>query len=235
MLRGRRLRAYCRAALPSARLARAQAPPARPGRRKLARVRTGGCARVAVLSWGLTGRYSCNAIRSRLITNRSDWDHARPLPGKSRLRHDWNTLVVRVFRHVWRVLRLKVRTPQQPYGASPDHSRRQLPLGRRQCGVAVLHRDRRGQERGRCNTYGCRWQRRSPMRPRAASSRRHGLARAALHHRRIAIKGTPYLVGARRCDGAPGSSLCKKEPRPWGQPHTSKEVADPGDSGYAAG
>lgn len=220
---------------PSAHHGRAQAPPGRPGRRIRARVRAGGDARVVGLVAGVTGRYSCNAIRNRLITNRSDSGHARPLPGESRLRHDWNTLVVRAFRHVWRVLRLKVRTPQQPYGASPDHSRRQLPLGRRQCGVAVLHRGRRGQERGRCNTYGCRWQRRAPVRPRTASSRRHGLARAALHHRRIAIKGTPYLVGARRCEGAPGSSLCKKEPRPWGQPHTSKEVADPGDSGCAAG
>ena len=27
---------------------------------------------------------------------------------------------------------------------------------------------------------------------------------------------TPYLVGARRRDDAPGGSLCKKEPRPWG-------------------
>jgi hypothetical protein len=68
-----------------------------------------------------------------------------------------------------------------------------------------------------------------------APSRCRGLARTALRHRRIAIKGTPYLVGARRRDSAPGSSLCKKEPRPWGQPHTSKEVADPRDSGYAAG
>jgi hypothetical protein len=138
MLRGRRSWACCRAASRAHTHGRAQAPPAPPGHRRLARVRADGDARVAVLSWGPTGRYSCNAIRSRLITNRSDWGHARPLPGKSRLRHDWNTLVVRAFRHVWRVLRLKVRTPQQPYGASPDHSRRQLPLGRRQCGVAVL-------------------------------------------------------------------------------------------------
>ena len=63
------------------------------------------------------------------------------------------------------------------------------PWGRRQCGVAVLHRNRRGQERGRCNTYGCRWQRRAPVRPRTASSRRHGLARAALHHRRMRSRG----------------------------------------------
>jgi hypothetical protein len=90
-------------------------------------------------SCGLTGWYSRNALRSRLITKRSYCCPAGRLPGKSRFRHDWKTLVVLLFRPVWRVLRFKVRTPQQPYGASPDHSRRQLPLGRRQCGVAVLH------------------------------------------------------------------------------------------------
>jgi hypothetical protein len=109
------------------------------------------------------------------------------------------------------------------------------PWGRRQCGVAVLCCDRRGQERGRCNAYGCRWQRRALMCPRTLLSRRRGLARAAPGHRRTPSSGTTYLVGARRRNGALGGSLCKKEPRPWGQPHTSKEVADPQDSGYVAG
>jgi hypothetical protein len=73
----------------------------------------------------------------------------------------------------------------------------------------------------------------------AAGSAGHWCARASRpacamcsHEPRRAIDvspicGTPYLVGARRRDDAPGGSLCKKEPRPWGQPHTSKEVADP--------
>ena len=51
--------------------------------------------------------------------------------------------------------------------------------------------------------------------------------------RRTTINRTTYLVGARRRDGAPGGSPCKKEPRPWGQPHRSKEAAEP--EGSAAG